>query len=205
MSKQIPYFKFYTSEWLTGDITLESYKTQGFFINLCAYYWSERCDLTQEKMQKRFKNCKVLTQKFLVLNLIEIKNDKIRIKFLDDQWASSEIIKAKNRINGAKGGRPKKTQSVSDPFILANPNESHSKDKDKDRIKKDNKKSFPPTLEEVNAYCLKRKNSVDPQMFLDHYEANGWMRGKTKIKSWEACVRTWEKNTIANKQDDGYF
>lgn len=55
------------------------------------------------------------------------------------------------------------------------------------------RKTFhPPTLEEVAEYCRERKNGIDPQEFIDHYSANGWMRGKTKISDWKACVRTWE-------------
>lgn len=73
----------------------------------------------------------------------------------------------------------------------------------KDRLGKDSidniadkpqKKFIPPTLEEVTNYCKERNNSIDPQQFIDHYTANGWFRGKTKIKDWKACVRTWEKN-----------
>lgn len=52
----------------------------------------------------------------------------------------------------------------------------------------------PPKLEEVQMYCMERNNFVDPENFINHYETNGWMRGKTKIKDWKACVRTWEKN-----------
>jgi len=52
----------------------------------------------------------------------------------------------------------------------------------------------PPTLSEVIAYCNERANHVDPQRFINHYSANGWMRGKNKIKDWKACVRTWEQN-----------
>jgi len=52
----------------------------------------------------------------------------------------------------------------------------------------------PPLIFEVTEYCTERNNLVDPQSFIDHYESNGWMRGKTKIKDWKACVRTWEKN-----------
>ena len=51
----------------------------------------------------------------------------------------------------------------------------------------------PPTFDEVSEYCRSRGNSVSPNGFLNHYEANGWMRGKSKIKDWKACVRTWEK------------
>lgn len=50
-----------------------------------------------------------------------------------------------------------------------------------------------PLIFEVAEYCHQRNNQVDPQSFIDHYESNGWMRGKTKIKDWKACVRTWEK------------
>ena len=51
-----------------------------------------------------------------------------------------------------------------------------------------------PTMEEVAAYCQERGNNIDPQRFIDHYESNGWMVGRTKMKDWKATVRTWEKN-----------
>lgn len=63
----------------------------------------------------------------------------------------------------------------------------------------------PPTLEDVTAYCTERGNSVSPQKFLDHYEANGWMRGKTKVKDWRACVRTWEGNQPKGESNATYF
>lgn len=52
----------------------------------------------------------------------------------------------------------------------------------------------PPTVIEVEQYCRERKNGIDAEEFIAHYEAGGWMRGKTKIKSWKQCVITWEKN-----------
>ena len=57
----------------------------------------------------------------------------------------------------------------------------------------------PPTVEEVRAYCSERGNSVDPEAFIDHYTANGWLiGGKSKMKDWKAAVRTWEKNGYNN-------
>tara|TARA_R110002095_G_scaffold206602_1_gene190805 strand:- start:103 stop:543 length:441 start_codon:yes stop_codon:yes gene_type:complete len=61
------------------------------------------------------------------------------------------------------------------------------------------KRFVPPTVEQVFQYCNERCNNVDAQNFVDHYTANGWMRGKVKVKDWKACVRTWEKSTV-NKQ-----
>lgn len=51
----------------------------------------------------------------------------------------------------------------------------------------------PPTLEEVRAYCLERKNKVDCEKWYDFYESKGWFVGKNKMKNWKAAVRTWEK------------
>jgi hypothetical protein len=34
--------------------------------------------------------------------------------------------------------------------------------------------------------------------WLNHYEANGWMVGKVKMKDWKASVRTWKANQKNN-------
>lgn len=36
----------------------------------------------------------------------------------------------------------------------------------------------PPTVEEVTAYCLERRNDVDPARFVDFYTSKGWKIGK---------------------------
>lgn len=55
-----------------------------------------------------------------------------------------------------------------------------------------------PSIQQIIEYCSERGNSIDPNEFFDHYEANGWVRGKTKIKDWKACVRTWESKNKKN-------
>lgn len=51
----------------------------------------------------------------------------------------------------------------------------------------------PPTVEEVAAYCKERGNNVDAEQFIAFYTSKGWMVGKSKMKDWKACVRTWER------------
>lgn len=81
----------------------------------------------------------------------------------------------------------------------------------KDRLGKrsvveDNKADKPPrtrfispTVEEIKAYCLERKNSVDAERFFNFYSANGWKQGHGKpIVDWKAAVRTWERQTSVN-------
>ena len=63
-------------------------------------------------------------------------------------------------------------------------------------IKENIKEKFKkPTLEEVESYCKERKNNVDPERFIDFYESKGWKVGKTPMKDWKACIRTWESKT----------
>ena len=56
-----------------------------------------------------------------------------------------------------------------------------------------------PTIDEVKAYCESRRNSVSPQKFIDHYEANGWRVGRNPMRDWHAAIRTWESNGFAAK------
>jgi len=51
----------------------------------------------------------------------------------------------------------------------------------------------PPTVDQVKQYCKERNNSVDAERFVDFYASKGWIVGKTKMKDWQASVRTWEK------------
>lgn len=53
-----------------------------------------------------------------------------------------------------------------------------------------------PTLEEVQDYCLSRRNGIDPSAFLDYYDQVGWVVGKARkpMKDWQAAVRTWERS-----------
>lgn len=96
--------------------------------------------------------------------------------------ASKTKQKVANQANLADSDSKSVSDSVND-----SDSESGSKNKRSSRF-------TPPTLEQVQVYCQERNNFVDAQGFIDHYESNGWMRGKTKIKDWKACVRTWEQN-----------
>ena len=78
------------------------------------------------------------------------------------------------------------------PVIQSNPNTNPNPNaRDNART---HEKFVKPTLEEVKAYCAERKNNVDAEHFVDYYESNGWIVGKTHMKDWRATVRSWEKN-----------
>lgn len=60
----------------------------------------------------------------------------------------------------------------------------------------------PPTVEEVRAYCDEKGFSFDPQLFVAHYEANGWVQGKGRpLKNWKAAALTWDRRDKANNKE----
>lgn len=67
------------------------------------------------------------------------------------------------------------------------------------------KKRFPPTLEEVAAYIAEKGYSIDPEAFFAHYDSCNWMRGKTKITKWKACVATWKNSASNGSSPQGRF
>lgn len=59
----------------------------------------------------------------------------------------------------------------------------------------------PPSVEEVASYCTERGNGIDPQAFIDYYEARGWrFNNGAKVKDWRAVVRTWERRDAERVQ-----
>lgn len=70
-------------------------------------------------------------------------------------------------------------------------------DKEIEKEREDKKASsrfIPPTLEEVSAFIAENNYRVNAEKFIDYYNANGWMVGKTKMKDWKAAVRNWHRN-----------
>ena len=63
---------------------------------------------------------------------------------------------------------------------------------DKTKENKPVRRFTPPNVDEVKTYCDEKNYGIDPSAFIDYYTVNNWMRGKSKIKDWKACVRTWE-------------
>lgn len=62
----------------------------------------------------------------------------------------------------------------------------------------------PPTLEEVAEHCRERNNGIDPEAFMAHYNANGWVQGRGKpVINWKACIITWERRDAKEKKKKG--
>lgn len=100
MSKELPYFKFFSDQWLGKKITLESFETQGVFINVCAIYWANDCDIKITTLQKRYGEA---IQYLIDEGFIKEKNGIAKISFLDSQWSERHKIH-KELSNFGKAG-----------------------------------------------------------------------------------------------------
>lgn len=117
--------------------------------------------------------------------------------------------------NGRKGGRPKGKGKP--PVTGADPpvptvregdgDGEGEREGEGDLIKADKPPArhrfSPPAEEEVEAYCREHGYTLDAGKFVDHYESNGWMVGKNKMKDWKAAVRNWSRKERQNNGKTG--
>ncbi len=131
MAKELPYFRFTVSEWLNGDINLESYELQGLFINVCAYYWFKDCSLTRIMLDKKFSNAKTLLEELFLLGIIkEFASGLLEIKFLNEQYNLLSDNNKKRSKAGRIGGLRKSSNARN---LLKQKSSYKDKDKDKDK------------------------------------------------------------------------
>ena len=115
MAKDLPYFKFFCSEWNDGDIALEDLAVQGLFINLCSYYWSNECNVTLTKCKKKFKTASDADFDCLLdANIIKVDSeDNLLINFLIEQFYSNEeTVKLRSKA-GKASAEARKAKALS--------------------------------------------------------------------------------------------
>ena len=143
----------------------------------------------------------------LMFSIMKQKIDRDRQKYCEKL--------ERNRENGAKGGRPKKTAVVEEtqenpPVSDNNPKKATTNYKLQTTITSNDvsvahtTKARPSCVEDVEEYRhgLGYTN-FNAQAFFDFYEANGWVQGKNKpIKDWKAAVRNWQRTDKQFKPKD---
>jgi hypothetical protein len=211
MAKNFPYFKFVVTEWLTGDIVYEEMDTQGLFVNICAIYWQRDGRLTIDDVNKRYKNPELLAK--LTDGFLDVTDGEISIKFLDEQLANAAELSKTYAGNGAKGGRPKKSQE-NPQLSLANPLQSEKKQYKEDIIENKNEinkeedstgKPVTPIVGLISVREVKFKELLVPHVvefgkemvraFFDYWREPN--KSNTKMR-WE-LEKTWDLNLRLKK------
>jgi uncharacterized phage protein (TIGR02220 family) len=98
MAKELPYFKFETSEWDNGTIQMCSRETKGLFIDLCSMYWARLGDIkTKLALQKLCNGNANALQELIEEDIIQILDEKIVIYFLDEQLKEFNAVSDKRK------------------------------------------------------------------------------------------------------------
>lgn len=110
-----------------------------------------------------------------------------------------------------KGFREAFDEAFDEAFAKGMPNQEqehkqeqeqeHKQEEREDAEASNSPKRFtPPTVADVRAYVETRPKKIDPERFVDYYDACGWKLGKASMTNWKSAVHTWEKNENGNRR-----
>lgn len=159
MSKELPYFKFFSDQWLGKKITLEAFDVQGVFINVCAIYWANDCDIKIATLQKRYGE---VINHLIEEDFIKDKNGIAKISFLDSQWQERYKNHKENSKNGKAGAEKRWANHRG-----ANSEANGEAIKNGMPIREDKKRKYKIIKDNIDTRKQKFKESLEP--FLQTY------------------------------------
>ena len=136
---------------------------------------------------------------FTELHMIDILDDQTIYMSEIQTMMGAETYWAEKKRKQRLGQCP---QPVLPPSNLSKQEIDTDKDTDKKRETEKRARFSPPSVEDVSGYCEERRNRIDPQAFVDFYTSKGWKVGNQAMKDWKAAIRTWEKRSTNERQDD---
>jgi hypothetical protein len=220
---QDPAFLFYSSDFLSGvqDLTMEE---RGQYITLlCLQH--QKGHLTEKMIRLCCGNATAdVLAKFRQDENGLFFNERLKIE-VGKRKAHAE----KQRTRAIDGWKKRKNQ-ISDTdataYATAMPLENRNENRNENEIivedaneKKVTRKKFvKPEEHEVynlmgelnmkgNNFLTEDKLVNFARTFMDHYESNGWVVGKTPMKDWQSTVRNWmrkEWDKIKNQKPNNY-
>jgi len=179
MSKD-PAVLFYTSDFLTGTMTMTNDQVGMYIRLLCLQH------------QKNF-----LSEKDM-LSICKSYDEDVFSKFeKNDQGYYNERMqieydRRKKYSESRSNNRKKK-----DMLIISKSYENHMENENETITIKENKSKIfkKPTVEQI----LNEFPNFNAEHFFNYYESNGWMVGKNKMKNWKATVKTWMSKDYNNQ------
>ena len=188
MSKELPFFKFNATEWITGNISYEPFELQGAFISVCAEYWNRNNNLTIDEAKLRLRNAAIVDI-LIEKNYLKTKKNKIVIKFLDKEREEIESKRLKLSESGRKGGLSRAKASLKQGSSIK------EEDKDKEYNIAERKQKFASNLTSyVDTY-----GKVMIREFYDYWTEHGEKDKKMRFEkqtsfNLEARLIRWNKN-----------
>ena len=183
MSKD-PAFLFYSSDFLTGTLLMSMEQKGKFITLLCIQH--QKGHLSEKDM----------------LHICGSYDEDVFTKFQKDEQGKfynirleEEVDKRKAYSESRRNNRKKKEDmnNTSSSYVQHMENENENENLiEKKKVARFQK----PTIEQLKEYMSEQGMNDIAENWLNHYEANGWMVGKVKMKDWKASVRTWKTNNL---------
>jgi len=223
MSKELPFFKFNATQWLTGNINYESFHTQGVFIKICAEYWNRSNEMSYEDIVLRVND--LTTIDYLIeKEYIKVKNKKIFIKFLDEEKIEIDSKHLKLSEAGRKGGLSSVKARLKQGSSIKNKNKEEDKDKEDSIVfipetKKDillnnwinYRKEIKKKLSEASINNLKKlietKSEECIEFVINESISNGWQglfwdNYKEKPKTYKSVDDLYAENVMRQMEEN---
>jgi hypothetical protein len=188
MSKELPFFKFNATEWITGNISYEPFELQGAFISVCAEYWNRNNNLTIDEAKLRLRNAAIVDI-LIEKNYLKTKKNKIVIKFLDKEREEIESKRLKLSESGRKGGLSRAKASLKQGSSIK------EEDKDKEYNIAERKQKFASNLTSYVDIYGKQMIREFYDYWTEHGEKDKKMRFEKQTSfNLEARLIRWNKN-----------
>lgn len=195
MSKELPFFKFNATEWITGNISYEPFELQGAFISVCAEYWNRNNCLSIAEAKLRLRNSD-LVDKLIEKKYLKTKKEKLVISFLDNEREEISAKRLKLSESGRKGGLSKAKASLKQGSSI--------KEIDKEEDKESIYRSFAHlsiSVDEVDKLLEKYSiNQIDETLdAIENYKGN-----KKYVSLYLTATKWLSKNASSDTyKDDG--
>lgn len=197
---QDPAFLFYYQDFLVGTDDMDNDEV-GAYIRCLCHQASKGC-ISEKHMMKiclRQDVFNSVSQKFLRNEDGNYCNERLML----------EISKRKAFAESRRNNRMKKTSDVhmsktSKTYVphMENENEDVIEIEDANEKKVTRKKFVKPDENDVynlmgelnmqgKNFMTEDKLVTFARVFMDHYNSNGWVVGKTPMKDWQSTVRNW--------------
>jgi len=188
MAKELPYFKFHATEWMTGNIVYESLEVQGLFINICALYWKNLGVLSEKEIEVRFKKKSIIS--YLSERFYSVADGFISIKFLDEQLIERQRLSETNSKNGSLGGKQKSKRTVSENKRPQSESKANRSNKEEEReVEKEKEIEVEKEQEEFSSFEILDKYPFDE--FWNYYD---------KKNKRESCEKKFSRLSEKEKE-----
>ena len=136
----------------------------------------------------------------------EMMRYMVNLGLFEETAGKVTCLKIAKRLDGSMTSNPKFRQLIKNSHdavmmqsglshdgVMINPDLVMLEEKRREEKRKVSRFA-PPSVTEVAEYAKEKGYSINATKFVNYYEANGWMVGRNKMKSWKHAVANWASN-----------